>query len=120
MLTAARSSNDWFSSRQWMKLPGETTLFLRSRGSVVLPDDREPIGIAVRQRLQQQRVDDAEDRGVRADAERQRGDGDEAEARRAQQQPRAVAKVLKQDVIEPRSVWLVGCSVLADCAVPAS
>ena len=26
------SSNAWFISRQWMKLPGETTLFLRSRG----------------------------------------------------------------------------------------
>jgi hypothetical protein len=32
------------------------------------------------QRLQEQRIDDAEDRGVRADAERERHDGDDREA----------------------------------------
>ena len=42
--------------------------------------------------LQRRRVDDAEDGGVRADADGERGDGDEREAGRTQQQPRAVTK----------------------------
>ena len=42
----------------------------------------EAVGVGVRQRLQQQGVDDAEDRGVRADAEREREHGHQDEAGR--------------------------------------
>ena len=45
------------------------------------PDDGQPIGIAVRQRAQQRRLDEAEHRRVGADAERQRDDGDERRIR---------------------------------------
>ncbi len=40
------------------------------------PDVDDPIGVRIRQRPQQHGVDDAEHRGVGADAERQRQDGD--------------------------------------------
>jgi hypothetical protein len=54
-------------------------------GNVVFPDDREAIGIAEGQALEEQRVDDAEDGGVGTDADRERGDGNEREAWRARQ-----------------------------------
>ena len=60
---------------------------------VVLPDDDQPLGILVGKRLQEQRVDHAEDRGVRADADGEGADRDRGEPRRAQEQPRAVAQV---------------------------
>jgi predicted AAA+ superfamily ATPase len=45
------------------------------------PDRHQTLGLGVRQRLEQHRVNDAEDRGVRADPQRQRDDGDQCEAR---------------------------------------
>ncbi len=60
---------------------------------VVLPDNREAIGVAVGKRLQQQRVDDAEDGGVGGDADGQRGDGDEGEAGGPSQCAQSVAKI---------------------------
>ena len=49
-----------------------------------------------RQRPQERRVDEAEDRRVRADADGQRHDGHQREARTLQQRPRAEAHVLPQ------------------------
>ena len=51
----------------------------RPRGNAVrlAPDVDQPIGVRIRQRPQQHGVDDAEHRGVGADAERQRQDRDE-------------------------------------------
>jgi hypothetical protein len=57
-------------------------------------DDDERRGIVDRQRPQQ-RVDQAEDRGIRTDAQRQREDGDEAEPRALDEHPEAVFEVLK-------------------------
>ena len=51
----------------------------------VLPDADEPRGVRVRQRTDEHAVHDAEDRGVRADAERERRDRDGREQRRARQ-----------------------------------
>jgi hypothetical protein len=48
--------------------------------AVIVPDDGEPVGIAVGHGAKQDAVDDAEDSGVRADAKRERQDGDEREA----------------------------------------
>ena len=42
----------------------------------------QPFGVAERQRLEQHAVDDAEDRAVGADAERERDHGDQREAGR--------------------------------------
>ena len=50
---------------------------------VAVPHGDEPIDVAIRQRLDHYRRDDAEDRGGRADAERERGHGDRGDARRA-------------------------------------
>ena len=52
---------------------------------VRLPDRDQLFGLAVGQRLQQDGVDDAEDRGGRAAAEAQGQDGDGGERRRAPQ-----------------------------------
>ena len=58
----------------------------------------EPVGLGERQRLQQDCVDDAEDRAVRADAEGQRRDGHEREAGRLPQPSQRVDEVLAQGV----------------------
>ena len=72
------SSNEWFSVWMSMYWPGDG----QSCGNVdarrAQPQHRQPIGIGIRQRLQQQRVDDAEDRGVGADADGERRDDDAA------------------------------------------
>ena len=47
-----------------------------------VPDAHEPVGLGKRQRLQEHAVDDAENRGVRADAYRQRDQRDDREERR--------------------------------------
>ena len=65
-------------------------------GRAALADRDEPIGIRVRQRAEQHGVEDAEDRGVRADAERQRHERDGREAGRTPKQPRGVADVSRQ------------------------
>src|SRR5260370_39685561 len=45
----------------------------------------EPVRFAIRQRTQKDRVDDAEERDVRADSEREAEDGDQREAGRLEQ-----------------------------------
>ena len=44
--------------------------------------DHDPVGVRIRQRPKQDGVDDAEDRGVRADAERKCQNSDQSEPRR--------------------------------------
>ena len=60
------------------------------------PEHREAIGIRVGKRFQQERVDHAEDRGVRADPDRQRGDDHEGDARASSQGANGVADVLHE------------------------
>ena len=50
-------------------------------------DPEQSIGVPVRQRVQQNGLDDAEDRGVGADSERERQDSDTGEARRRGELP---------------------------------
>jgi hypothetical protein len=50
------------------------------------------IRLRIRQRLQQHAVDDAEDGGVGADADRQGQDGDSGEHRQLDQPPQDVAQ----------------------------
>ena len=59
-------------------------------------DGDQPIGFAERQRAQEHRVDDAEDRGDGAGAERQGEDGDGREAALRSQQPQAIRQVLSE------------------------
>ena len=47
---------------------------------VRLPEHHQPLRLRERQRLEQQGVDDAEDGGIGADAERQGDDGDRGES----------------------------------------
>ncbi len=61
----------------------------------------ETAGVPVGQRLEDDAVDDGEDRGGRADTEREGEDGDRGEAGALPQQPEPVAEVL-EDVLEPR------------------
>ena len=55
-----------------------------------------PVGIGPRQRPQQHGVDDAEDRGVGADAERQREDRHRGEARIARERAGAETQILSE------------------------
>jgi hypothetical protein len=59
---------------------------------------REPIGFPDRDRLQHRDVHEAENRGVRADAESEREYGDCGECRALHQHPQAVAEVLNHGV----------------------
>ena len=52
--------------------------------------------VVVRQRLEQDRVDDAEDGRVRANAERERNDRDGGEARALEEHSDAETNILKQ------------------------
>ena len=61
-------------------------------------DAHQAIGLRKRQRLEQHAVDDAEDRGVGADAERQRDDRGEREGRRGAKLSRGVADVVPEVV----------------------
>ena len=63
-------------------------------------DDDQRAGIADRQRFQNRRIDEAEDRRVRADADGQREDYRQREDRRLPQLPQPVASVLERR-IEP-------------------
>ncbi len=56
-------------------------------------DEEELLRVRDSQGSQKYRVDQAEDGGVRADAESQREDGDDGEGRRAAQQPQCIAEV---------------------------
>src|SRR2546426_196977 len=67
------------------------------RGRRVRPasdEDEEPVGLAKRKGPEHDRVNDAEDRGVRADAERQGQDGDGREAGTLAQQAQPEAYVI--------------------------
>ena len=64
----------------------------------LLEDTDDPIGIRVRQRLEQDAVNEAEDRGVGADAERQREDRDRCKSRTLRQGSPAVTQVLEQRI----------------------
>ena len=59
-------------------------------------DEEQALRLRDGKRLQQQRIDEAEDRGVRADAERKRQDGDDRECRRSTQQPERIADISAQ------------------------
>ena len=64
--------------------------------AVVVPDDGEARGIAIGHAAEQDSVDDAENRGVRADAEREGEYGDGCECRALSQHPRAKNQVLPE------------------------
>lgn len=59
----------------------------------VVPDHDETAGVVVRQRANQDRIDGAEHGRIRADPERQRGDGDARERRIAAHLPQGVADI---------------------------
>ena len=63
---------------------------------VGLNEQDEAIGFGEGERAKEQAVDDGEDGGVRADAERQGEDRDGGEARRLSQGPKTEAEVLPQ------------------------
>ena len=73
----------------------------RDRVASVVQHDGQPLGLRVRQRLQQDRVHRTEDDRGRPDPERQGGRRGGREAGCARQLPRAVADVLP-DVVDPR------------------
>src|SRR6476620_4877148 len=56
----------------------------------------EPMGFRIWQRTQEHRVDEAEDRGVRSDAEREREHGDRREARALPKRAQRVSSVLQR------------------------
>ena len=61
------------------------------------PKGHDAIVVGERQRLQPHGTDETEDRRRRADAEREHGDGDDREARRARERARRVAEVARRD-----------------------
>jgi len=76
---------------------GEAAVF-----HVAVPDGDEPVDVGVRQRLDQHGLDDAEDRGRRADAERERDDRHRRDAGRPAPGPESETHVAA-DVAQPRN-----------------
>ena len=78
---------------------------------VRLPDLHEPVRLVQRQRLEQDAVDDGEDGGVGADAERQREGGDQGERFLCREHSPCVPEVLQQHLesplllAKPERVW---------------
>jgi hypothetical protein len=62
-------------------------------GGIGREDVDQSFGIMIRQRAQQDGIDDAEDRGVRANAERESENGDDREGRRFQKLTKRIAKI---------------------------
>jgi hypothetical protein len=60
---------------------------------VAVPDEDQAVRVRIRQRSEQRLVEQAENGGVRADAERQRQDGDEREDRLPAERTKGVAEV---------------------------
>ena len=71
-----------------------------------LEDGGQPLRLGVGERLEKNRVDDREDRGVRADAQGQRRQGDRGESRALAQSPDRIANVLQQGIHGARREWL--------------
>ena len=67
-------------------------------GFIFAPDEDDRFRITVRQRFEQDRIDDAEHRRVRTDTERERNNGDRGEAGALEKHPGAEANILKQRV----------------------
>ena len=78
-----------------MKLAGPTTLLAVAAQVLCSQTIARRSASRYGRRCRSSVLIDAEDCGVGTDANRERHDGDKAEARRPQQQPRPVAKVLK-------------------------
>src|SRR5262245_9820842 len=68
---------------------------------VVLAHDNQPIRIRERQRAKQNRIDGAEHRAVRSDAERQSCNCNQRETRKSEQHSDGISKVLKQVCCHP-------------------
>jgi hypothetical protein len=64
------------------------------------------VRVPVRERPQQYRIHDAENRAVRADAQRQRGHSHESEAGISPQRPQAIPQILKEYLDESDSTHL--------------
>jgi hypothetical protein len=73
---------------------------------VLLVNDDQPVGIVEGQRTVEHAVGDAEDRGVCADAERQRNDSHQGESRRPQQRTNPVPHIT-HETVEGRKALLV-------------
>ena len=71
-------------------------MFSAAEAGRALTDVDQPILVAIDQRPQQHAADDAEDRGVGADAERERDDDGGGEAFGAQERAQADAHVLHE------------------------
>ena len=65
----------------------------------------EPIGFGVGQGRDQNPLHRAEDRGIRANRQRERCDRSEREARGSEEEPDGVANVLEQGVHHPETGW---------------
>ena len=74
------------------------------------PQRDEPLRFGIRQRTQQHAVDDAEDRGGRADADRQRQHGDRREHALPVEHAQPVSQVA-QEIVEPGHAALVAQGV---------
>ena len=69
---------------------------------VGVPDDGQPVGALVRDALEQDRVDDAEDRRARADADGNRGERGGGEQRRLARRAQRAAEILSEP-LPPRA-----------------
>ena len=100
----ASRSNDVEVLRQSFQFGAETML-MSADLTVGFPQHHQPLRFRERQRREQQRIDDAEDGGVGADAQRQRDHGDRSEAWTRDEKSHAVGEVAAENRQQLRLAW---------------
>src|SRR5262245_63953365 len=97
--TASPKSNQMFESLR-LRLPFEVTLYASAHDGVTtflsFCHPEQPLRLVVRHGIEQHCIDDAEDRRVRPNTERQRDDGNQREDRMLEQHSQRVAYILPQ------------------------
>ncbi len=78
------------------RAPGNFVVAEVDAGRGLAPGEDDALGVRIRERLEEHSVDDAEDGGAGADAEREGEYGDDGEARRFREHSQAILQVLKQ------------------------
>ena len=76
--------------------PGNFVVAEVDAGRRLAPGEDDAFGVRIRERLEENGVDDAEDGGAGADAEREGEYGDDREARRFREHSQAILQILEQ------------------------
>ncbi len=102
---------------QILKLRNRDARVRRARARQIVFDPHQFLGVRIPQRMQQRRVDQAENRRRRSDPQRHRQNRNRRKARRLRKHAQRVAQILNQVFTERQP--LLGVIILSHCPHPA-